>query len=81
MIVTKKLIKEKILEYLSLKISLKILDEWCEEQFQSSNFDVLTEVLSKIGVSNVKNFSIEWHEWNYFLEKLGYKVEINLRAV
>ncbi|MDX1957855.1 MAG: hypothetical protein SFU98_04740 [Leptospiraceae bacterium] len=86
MILTKDTVKEKILDYLSLKINLKVLVEWCEEQFlyselEESDFETLSEILSKIGLADVKNFGIEWHEWNEFLLKLGYKVEIQLKVV
>ena len=86
--ITKETIKQRIQDYLLLKISLRSLVEWAEDSFMQAEFDekdaaIISDILSKIGVSNVKNFGIQWDEWNEFLTKLGYevKIELSLKAV
>ncbi len=86
--ITKETVKQRIQDYLLLKISLRSLVEWAEDSFMQAEFDekdatILSDILSKIGVSNVKIFGIQWHEWNDFLSTLGYevKIELNLKAV
>lgn len=35
-------------------------------------------VYLQIGISNVRNFGIQWHEWKDLLLKLGYEMKIEL---
>ncbi|MBK8396709.1 MAG: hypothetical protein IPL26_15925 [Leptospiraceae bacterium] len=86
--ITKETVKQRIQDYLLLKISLRSLVEWAEDSFMQAEFDekdatIISDILSKIGVSNVKNFGIQWHEWNEFLSMLGYeiRIELNQKAV
>ena len=86
--ITKETVKQRIQDYLLLKISLRSLVEWAEDSFMQAEFDekdatIISDILSKIGVSNVKNFRIQWHEWNEFLSMLGYeiRIELNQKAV
>ena len=54
-----------------------------QAEFDEKDAAIISDILSKIGVSNVKNFGIQWDEWNEFLTKLGYevKIELSLKAV
>lgn len=86
--VTKELVKQKIVEYILLKSSLEQLVSWAENSFMSEELDekdakLLSDILSQIGVSNVRNFGIQWHEWKEILWKLGYemKIDLELKAV
>lgn len=79
--ITKEIIKQRIQDYLLLKINLQSLVDWAEESFMQAEFEekdsaIISDILSKIGVSNVKNFGIQWHEWNEFLSMLGYEVKL-----
>lgn len=42
---------------------------------------ILSDILSQIGVSNVQNFGIQWHEWREILLKLGYEMKIDLQLI
>lgn len=86
--ITKETVMQRTQDYLLLKISLRSLIEWAEDSFMQADFDekdatIISDILSKIGVSNVKNFGIQWDEWNEFLSKLGYeiRIELNQKAV
>ena len=51
--------------------------------FEEKDATLISDVLSQIGISNVRNFGIQWHEWKDLLLKLGYemKIELQLKAI
>lgn len=84
--ITREMVKQKILDYLLLRSSLDALIHWAEDSFMSADFEekdatLISDVLSQIGVSNVRNFGIQWHEWKDLLLKLGYEMKIELQLI
>ena len=41
--------------------------------------NVLTPILMRLGVSDVKAFSLSWEEWEGIMQQLGYRLEIMAR--
>ncbi len=81
--ITREVVKQKILDYLLLRSSLEALVSWAEDGFMSADFEekdakLISDVLTQIGISNVRNFGIQWHEWKDLLLKLGYEMKIEL---
>jgi hypothetical protein len=84
--ITKEIVKQKILEYLTLQLSLDSLIHWAEDSLMNADLvekdaKILSDILSQIGVSNVQNFGIQWHEWREILLKLGYEMKIDLQLI
>ncbi len=83
--ITKKVVAEKIIQYLQNKLSLAYLIAWAEnaimdEDFDEKDSDLLMEILSKIGLADVKLFGLTWEECEQIFEKLGYSAKIEVVA-
>jgi hypothetical protein len=81
MILNKKIVGTKLLNYLQHKISLTELVNWAENaimksDFESSEAKTLREVLGKLGLADVKMFGLTWDECEKLMRKLGYKIKI-----
>jgi hypothetical protein len=83
MIVTKKDVVEMLLEYINRKIDLPILVNWAEEaikeaDFETENFELIRDIVSRIGLSDVREFGLTWDACHDYLHRLGYDVKVEL---
>lgn len=81
MIITKKVVAEKILDYLHHKITLSRLVDWAENsmmdaEFEDKDFDLINDIVSKLGLADVKSFGLLWEDCEKYLNQLGYKVSV-----
>ena len=79
MVITRKAVAHLISQYLHHQISLEELVDWAENamqegEFEESHSDEITEVVSRLGVADVRAFGLVWEECEALLNKLGYKV-------
>lgn len=86
MIITKKTVAEKILDYLHHKITLVQLVDWSENslmdgEFEDINFDLIKDILSRLALADVRAFGLMWEDCEDFLNNLGYKVNIKAQAI
>jgi hypothetical protein len=86
MIITKKTVAEKILEYLHHNITLAQLVDWSEislmdGEFEDTNFDLIKDILSRLALADVRAFGLMWEDCEAFLKKLGYKVNVKAEAI
>ncbi len=75
-LITKKVVADKIEEYFNGKLELKQLVLWAERammdsDFEDSNFDIINNIVSRIGLADSENFSLTKGEINLFLEQLS----------
>jgi hypothetical protein len=83
MIVTKKDVVEMLLKYINRKIDLLILVNWAEEaikeaDFEAENFELIRDIVSRIGLSDVREFGLTWDACYDHLRRLGYDVKVEL---
>lgn len=83
MIITKKILAEKIISYLYHKINLDELVSWAENIMMEGEFDendshVLKNITSILGVADVRMFGLTLEDCENFLEQLGYKIEFEI---
>lgn len=83
MMITRKIVADKLIAYLKHKITLAQLVDWSEDammdaEFEQSYCDQIIEVISRIGLADVKAFGLLWEDCEMFLTKLGYKVKIDI---
>lgn len=81
MIINKKIVGTKLLNYLQHKISLSELVNWAENAIMKSDFQnneakTLRDVLGKIGMADVKMFGLTWDDCEKLMRKMGYKIKI-----
>jgi len=83
MIVTKRDVVEMLLEYINRKIDLPNLADWAEEtireaDFETENFELIRDIVSRIGLSDVREFGLTWDDCHDYLRRLGYDVKVEL---
>ena len=86
MVVTKKMLVDKLLQYINRQIALAALVSWSEEMMQESdlegqNFDLIRDILSRIGLADVREFGLTWDDCYEYLHRLGYDVKVELLEV
>lgn len=83
MIITRKILAEKIKDYLYHKINLAELVDWAENAIMDAEFDskderVLKNITALIGAADVRSFGLTLEECESFLHQLGYKIEFEV---
>jgi hypothetical protein len=81
--VTPKVVAEKLTSYLHHELELAELVDWAENimmdgDFDEDNYEILRDIVSRLGVSDVRTFGITWEECERFLNQLGYSVKIQV---
>lgn len=84
--ITRKKIAKKLIDYLQHRIGREELVDWAETMMMEATFpdgdmENLRDIVSRIGLADVKAFGISWEECEDFLNRLGYKVEISAREI
>jgi hypothetical protein len=83
MIITKQTVAAKIAAYLHHEITLAELVDWSEISLMEDEFDeadtaVLSQVIARLGVADVRAFGLTWEDCEELLNQLGFipKVEV-----
>jgi hypothetical protein len=81
--ITRKDVARKITDYLHHQITLPELIDWAENMmmeadFESHDFEALRDVVSRIGLVDVKVFGMTWEDCEHFLSRLGYKARVTV---
>lgn len=82
--ITKQLVAQKILAYLHHELPLGQLVNWAEnalmdEDFHPADVELLTEVLSRLGLADAENFGLLWEDCEAFMHQLGYELRVEAR--
>ena len=86
MILTKKLLADMLIKYINREIDLSTLVSWAEEMvresdFENSSFELIRDILARIGLADVREFGLTWDGCYDYLHKLGYNVKVELLEV
>jgi len=81
--VTKQVAAGAILSYLRHETSLTQLVDWAENSlleahFSDEDMDVLTHVLGRLGLADVRAFGLSWEECEEFIQMLGYTLQVQM---
>jgi hypothetical protein len=79
--VTRKIVAQKIIDYLHHSITQSELVDWAESMmmdadFATEDFETLWEIVSRLGVADVKAFGMTWDDCQKFLSRLGYQARV-----
>ena len=82
MIITNKDVAEKIIDYLHHRITSMDLVDWAETMMMEADFDnhdyeTLRDIVSRLGLADVKEFGMSWEDCENFLSRLGYRTQVN----
>jgi hypothetical protein len=85
MVVTRQMIADKLTAYLHHRLTLVELVDWTEQMMQEGDFDeadceTLRDIVSRLGVADVRAFGLTWDECERFLQRLGYAVRVEVVA-
>ena len=83
MFVTKDILTEKLTEYLNGKISLDDLVDWaekmlCEADFDKKDFELIRDILARLGLADVKEFGLSWEDCCEYLHHLGHTATVSI---
>ncbi len=81
MMITRKDVAKKIIEYLQHRITLAELVDWAESammeaDFESQDYETLRDIISRLGLADVKAFGMTWEDCEQFLSSLGYQARV-----
>jgi len=81
--ITRQKVAQKLIDYLSHRITLIELVNWAESvmmeaDFEEQNFEVVREIVSRVGLADVRAFGMTWEDCEDFLARLGYRVSVKV---
>ncbi len=84
--ITRLMVAEKLIAYLYHRISLAELVNWAEfammdGEFEDHRFEILRDIVSRLGLADVKAFGISWENCEDYLSNLGYTVKISVEEI
>ena len=83
MTITRQTVAEKLAAYLHHQTPLAQLVDWAENavmagEFPSADARMLTQVVARLGVADVRAFGLTWEDCEQMLRALGYTVPVEL---
>jgi len=83
MILTRKMLADMLMQYINRETTLTSLVDWAENMMQeadleSSSFEVIRDILARIGLADVREFGLTWDDCYEYLHRLGYDLKIEL---
>lgn len=84
--ITRQMVAAKLTDYLRHCLTLEDLVEWAEQammegDFEEANFETLRDIISRLGLADVREFGLAWEDCREFLSRLGYQVRIEVSEV
>ena len=83
MTITRQTVAEKLAAYLHHQTSLAQLVDWAENaviagEFTPTDATLLTQVVARLGLADVRAFGLIWEDCEQTLRALGYTVRVEL---
>jgi hypothetical protein len=84
--ITKQDVAKKIIAYLRHKITLEELVDWSERilieaEYDENDFETINDIVSKLGLADVRAFGLLWEDCESYLKRLGYSPKIDFISV
>jgi len=84
--ITRHTVAEKLIAYLYHRISLAELVNWAEfammdGEFEDYKFEIVRDIVSRLGLADVKAFGISWEDCENYLSNLGYAVKVSVEEI
>lgn len=85
MLITRQTVAERIAAYLQHKSTLGELVDWAENammegEFAEEDMETLRNVISRLGVADVRAFGLIWEDCEQLLQELGYSARVDIVA-
>ncbi len=74
-------VAQKLIDYLHHRITLAELVDWAEStmmeaDFNEKDYETLRDIVSRLGLADVKAFGMTGEDCEDFLSQLGYQVRV-----
>lgn len=84
--ITRQNVGQKLIDYLYHRITLAELVDWAESammeaDFEEQDFETVRDIVSRVGLADVKAFGITWEDCENFLSRLGYRLMIKVSEI
>jgi hypothetical protein len=84
--ITRHDVAAKLTDYLRHSLTLGELVEWAEQammegEFDESDFETLRDIVSRLGLADVREFGLTWEDCEAFLSRLGYQARVEISEV
>jgi hypothetical protein len=84
-LITNHTVAEKLGDYLCHRLSLAGLVDWAErammeEEFDENQLEMLCDIVSRLGLADVRAFGLTWEDCETFLSRFGYQVHVQVSA-
>ena len=81
--ITRQTVAQKLTAYLYHQITLAELVNWAETammdgDFEDQGFGLIREIVSRLGLADVRAFGISWEDCENYLSQLGYIVKLTV---
>jgi hypothetical protein len=83
--ITRSTVASKLTDYLSHRMTLAEMVDWAEqavmeEEFDQTNLETIRDIVSRLGLADVRAFGLTWEDCEAFLSRLGYRVRVEVSA-
>ena len=83
MLITKKIVADKIAAYLHHEITLAQLVDWAEhammeDEFEENGLPAIRSAVSRLGVADVRAFGLTWEVCEELLSQLGFSARVSI---
>ena len=83
MLITKKIVADKIAAYLHHDITLAQLVDWAErammeDEFEENGLPAIRSAISRLGVADVRAFGLTWEDCKELLGQLGFTARVSI---
>ena len=83
MLITKKIVADKIADYLHHDITLAQLVDWAEralmeDEFEEDGLPAIRSAVSRLGVADVRAFGLTWEDCEELLGQLGFSARVSI---
>ena len=83
MLITKKIVADKIAAYLHHDITLAQLVDWAEralmeDEFEADGLPAIRSAISRLGVADVRAFGLTWEDCEELLGQLGFSARVSI---
>ena len=80
--ITKKDIFIKLQEYLTHSITIDSLIDWAEYsmfegEFDNKDYALIRDIISRIGLADVRAFGLSWDDCELIIRQLGFKIKLD----
>jgi len=83
MTITRQKVANMLVDYLLHRSTLTELVDWAESAMMEGDFEerdlkILRDIVSRIGLADIRQFGMTWDDCEEFLSRLGYRVAISV---